>query len=267
MRLLDNVIDLSRFPLPEQERRVKSARRVGLGVTGLGDALIMLGLDYDSDAARAHAREWLEAIRDTAYRESCALAEERGPFPAFQRDPYLEGEYVGALPADIRDEIARHGIRNSHLVAIAPTGTISLLANNVSSGIEPVYALEGGRRVHDADGRIRSLATVDHAYSLWRRAHDGAPPASFVTASEIPAEAHLQMLATLQPFVDNSISKTINVDEGISREEFSAIYERAHALGLKGCTVFRPNDVTGYVLSDDAVPGDVHCCNPEREAD
>ncbi len=266
-RLLDDIIDLSAFPLREQAEHVTATRRLGLGLTGLGDALAMLGLEYDSPAGRAAAREWLESIRDAAYRESTVLAEERGSFPAFEREPYLSGEYVRTLPADIRDAIAHHGIRNSHLIAIAPTGTISLLANNVSSGIEPVYALEGMRRVLDDKGTVQSLHSVDYAFSVWCRDHDGAPPPSLVTAAELSPEAHLQMLAALQPLVDNSVSKTINVDEQVSHETFSSIYTRAYALGLKGCTVFRPNEVTGYVLSDEVAPGDVHCCTPEREAD
>src|SRR5690606_15007838 len=143
----------------------------GLGITGLGDALIMLGLHYGTDAARDAAREALRRIRDAAYRASIALAEEKGVFPSFDRDAYLAGEYVGTLPADIRDGIARAGIRNSHLLAVAPTGTISLLANNVSSGIEPVYALEGARRVLNREGESETRRTVDFAFAAWRREH------------------------------------------------------------------------------------------------
>src|SRR5690606_20511659 len=215
------------------------SRRIGLGITGLGDALIMLGLHYGTDAAREAARDVLERIRNAAYRASIELAKEKGAFPTFDRDAYLDGEYVGALPADIRDGIARAGIRNSHLMAIAPTGTISLLANNVSSGIEPVYALEGERRVLNKEGASETRRTVDFAYAAWRREHGAAPlPDVFVTAEALPPEAHLAMLAVLQPLVDNSISKTINVARDIAREDFENIYLRAHSLGLKGCTVF-----------------------------
>jgi len=266
VRLLDNVVDVSEYPLPEQAERARTTRRVGLGITGLGDALIMLGLRYDSDAGRALAAETLERIRNAAYRTSIALAEEKGAFPAFDRDAYLAGRFVSELPADIRDGIARRGIRNSHLLAIAPTGTISLLANNVSSGIEPVYAAEGERRVLSRDGTPEKRRTVDFAYSLWRRERNGGLPPAFVTAGELSPEAHLAMLAALQPLVDNSISKTINVAPDIPREDFASIYERAHALGLKGCTVFRPNEITGSVLSAAPVEGP-HCCSIEREGD
>lgn len=264
-RLLDDVIDVSSYPLPEQALMASSTRRIGLGVTGLGDALIMLGLSYDSDAGRRTAADAVGAIRNAAYRQSVALAAEKGAFPLFDRDAHLAGRYVASLPADIRDAIARHGIRNSHLLAIAPTGTISLLANNVSSGIEPVFSLEGERRVVGGHGEIETHATVDYAYALWRREHGGAPPAAFVTAEELPPEAHLAMAAALQPLVDNSISKTINVPESISRQDFAGIYRRAYELGLKGCTVFRPNPVTGAVLSH--APARVHCCTPDREGD
>ncbi|HSG66855.1 MAG TPA: adenosylcobalamin-dependent ribonucleoside-diphosphate reductase, partial [Gammaproteobacteria bacterium] len=165
-RFLDDVIDVSAFPLAAQRAQVRAVRRVGLGVTGLGDALLMLGLDYASEAARALAAQILERIRDAAYRESIRLAEEKGPFPAFERDAYLAGEYVSTLPTKIRDGIARHGVRNSHLLAIAPTGTISLLANNVSSGIEPVFAFEGQRRILNRAGQPESRTAVDFAYAL-----------------------------------------------------------------------------------------------------
>ncbi|MBN1240215.1 MAG: adenosylcobalamin-dependent ribonucleoside-diphosphate reductase [Gammaproteobacteria bacterium] len=264
-RMLDDVVDLSHYPLPEQALMATSTRRVGLGVTGLGDALIMLGLRYDSDAARQAAAEVLTAVRDAAYRQSIALAKEKGAFPLLDKDAHLAGRYVSSLPPDIRDDIARHGIRNSHLLAIAPTGTISLLANNVSSGIEPVFSLTGERRVIGERGEPETHPTTDFAYALWRREPRGPLPPAFVTADELPPEAHLAMAGALQPLVDNSISKTINVPERISRAAFADIYRRAYELGLKGCTVFRPNPVTGAVLSH--APARVHCCTPDREGD
>src|SRR5690606_36180628 len=192
-------------------------------------------------------------------------AEEKGPVPQREREAYRDGEFVRSLPADIRDGIARAGIRNSHLLAIAPTGTISLLANNVSSGIEPVYAFEGERRVLNREGVAEMRRTTDFAYSLWRRERGSARlPDVFVTAEELSPDAHLEMLAALQPLVDNSISKTINVAADIRREDFASIYLRAHALGLKGCTVFRPNPITGAVLSAEPAQGP-HCCSIERE--
>ena len=266
-RMLDDVIDLSQFPLPEQARQARATRRIGLGITGLGDALIMLGLGYDSDSGRRVAREALERIRDAAYLESVVLAEERGSFGLFERDPFLAGAYAGTLPDEIRDSIARSGLRNSHLIAIAPTGTISLLANNVSSGIEPVYALEGERRVLNEHGVAEAHRSVDFAYAMWRESGGGALPESFVTAADLTPDAHLQMLGALQPLVDNSISKTINADERISFEDFAGVYARAYALGLKGCTVFRPNPVRGSVLSELPAPGRVQCCSVDREGD
>lgn len=263
-RLLDDVVDCSAFPLPQQREQARGARRIGLGITGLADALLMLGLDYDSEDARTLASAAVRRLRDAAYRASVRLAEEKGAFPYFEREPYLGGEYVRALPDDIRDGIARHGIRNSHLLAIAPAGTISLLANNVSSGIEPVFAFEGRRRVLNRAGEPETRLSVDHAFAAWRSAHPGVEkPAHFVTAQEIPPEAHLMMQAVLQPLVDNSISKTINVPEDCSRADFESIYLRAYELGLKGCTVFRPNAVRGKVLSGKAEQ-DHPCCPLER---
>jgi ribonucleoside-diphosphate reductase alpha chain len=265
VRFLDNVTDLSRFPLPEQQAQAHATRRIGLGVTGLGDALIMLGLHYDSDVARHTAVQMLASIRNAAYRQSCALAVEKAPFPALDREAYLQAPGIRVLPDTIRDAIARHGIRNSHLLAIAPAGTISVLANNVSSGIEPVFALQGQRRVLDTEGNPQPHDCVDHAYAVWQRHHRGPLPDYFVTAAELTPRAHLDMLAALQTMVDNAISKTINVPEDLPREAFADVYTRAWELGLKGCTVFRPNTVRGAVLSGE--PAGVHCCAPEREAD
>jgi ribonucleoside-diphosphate reductase alpha chain len=266
-RFLDDVIDASKYPLAPQAREARSSRRIGLGVTGLGDALIMLGLDYDSDAARETAQRALRSIRDTAYLTSVEVAEEKGSFPYFEREAYLAGRYVSGLPADVRDAIFRSGIRNSHLIAIAPTGTISLLANDVSSGIEPVFSFEGRRRVLNPEGTFETHETVDHALALWRRTETGSLPTSFVTARELPPEAHLQMQAVLQPLVDNSISKTINVPVDMPLTTFESIYTRAYELGLKGCTVFRPNPVTGSILLDAEPAGSAHCCTLEREGD
>jgi ribonucleoside-diphosphate reductase alpha chain len=264
-RFLDNVIDCSPFPLSEQREQAQGARRIGLGLTGLADALMMLGLDYASDAGRGLAETALRCVRDAAYRTSIDLSEEKGSFPFYDRDAYLSGEYVSTLPAEIRDGIGRSGIRNSHLLAIAPTGTISLLANNISSGIEPVFAYEGERRVLDREGNPEAREAINYAYAMWRSKSAGQTtlPAHFKTAQEISAEDHLQMQAVLQPLIDNSISKTINVAEDISEKDFASIYTRAYELGLKGCTVFRPNAIRGSVLSRS--PGDViPACPLER---
>jgi len=271
VRLLDNVIDASRFPLAAQREQAHGARRIGLGVTGLADALVMLGLRYDSEAARALAGDLMREICHTAYRASARLAEEKGPFPHFEREPYLAGRFVSRLPEDIRDRIARHGIRNSHLLAVAPTGTISLLANNVSSGLEPIFGYEFTRRVLELDGSYTEYPVRDYAYALWRRERGKAPlPPAFVRAHEVHPHDHLAMQAALQAWVDSAISKTINVPEDYPFEDFRDLYLRAWALGLKGCTTYRPNPVTGAVLTPGAEGGGragVHCCGTEREAD
>ena len=270
VRFLDNVIDVSRFPLPQQEQTEKNCRRIGLGITGLADALIMLGLRYDSEKAREVAFKIMETLCFTAYRTSIELAREKGPFPLFQRDAYLESPFIRSLPDDIRDGIARHGIRNSHLLAIAPTGTISLLANNVSSGIEPVFDYTYRRRVFDMDGSMKTYELEDYAWYLWRREHrSGTPlPPAFIDAREIHPRDHLAMQAALQPRVDNSISKTINIPIDFPFDEFKDIYRMAYQLGLKGCTTFRPNPITGVILFDgDQAMHAPHCCSLEREAD
>jgi len=266
VRFLDNVIDVSRYPLPAQAGQARLTRRIGLGLTGLADTLVLLGLDYDSDAARALAATAMQTLRDAAYRASIVLAREKGAFPAFDADAFLASGFACRLPADIRDAIAAHGIRNSHLLAIAPAGTISLLANNCSSGIEPIFAAEAERRVLGTDGRYRTHRVLDNACQIWRQQRgEGLPPA-FVEARQIDPLAHLRMQAALQPFVDNAISKTINVAADIPFERFEDLYRQAHALGLKGCTVFRPNPVTGSILSAPATERE-QCCGIEREAD
>jgi ribonucleoside-diphosphate reductase alpha chain len=265
VRFLDNVIDVSRFPLPAQAREARFKRRIGLGLTGLADALVLLGLRYDSEAARQWAAQAMQTVRDAAYRASVELAREKGAFPALDRGAFLASSFASSLPGDIRGAIAAHGIRNSHLLAIAPAGTISLLANNLSSGIEPVFSAEAERRVLEADGRYRTHRVVDHACQLWQQRDTGLPPA-FVEAQQIDPLAHLHMQAALQPFVDNAISKTINVAADTPFGRFEDLYRQAHALGLKGCTVFRPNPVTGAILSEPASER-VRCCSIEREAD
>jgi ribonucleoside-diphosphate reductase alpha chain len=269
-RMLDNVYDVSGFPLPAQRETALASRRIGLGITGLADALVMLGIRYDAARARALAGEVMRTICHSAYRASIGLAREKGAFPWFDAQQYCEGEFIRALPEDIESEIRRHGMRNSHLTAIAPAGTISLLANNVSSGLEPVYAAEYRRSVRRADGSLAQTRVVDYACHLFRElrgAEAGLPPA-FVAAAAIDPQSHLEMQAALQPFVDNAISKTINVPADCAFGQFRSIYERAYALGLKGCTTFRPNAVTGSVLSGEpAWADDRQCCSIEREAD
>jgi ribonucleoside-diphosphate reductase alpha chain len=270
VRLLDNVIDASRFPLPQQADNAHGTRRIGLGITGLADALVMLGLTYGSDQSLTVAADLMRQICHTAYRASIDLAREKGGFPYFERDKYLQGVFIRSLPDDIQNGIATYDIRNSHLIAIAPTGTISLLAGNVSSGLEPIFAASYVRKVLAADGTPKEFLLTDYAFELWHTS-TGAPakaPDGFVTTADLPVRAHLDMQATLQPFVDNSISKTINVPEHCPFDDFKRIYDLAYDMRLKGCTTFRPNPMMGEVLSE-AEPGDEapHCCVLEREAD
>ncbi len=268
-RMMDNVIDASRFPLEKQAEQARGSRRIGLGLTGLADTLVMLGLHYAEAPARELAARIMQLICHAAYRNSIDLAKEKGRFPFFDREKYLRGKFIQGLPRDIQDDIARHGLRNSHLTAIAPTGTISLLANNISSGLEPIYEYSYTRRVLERDGRYTEHELNDYALRLWRERHSKEKlPATFVDTRSLTPTAHLGMQAALQPFVDNSISKTINVPRDYRFDDFKEIYEQAYHMGLKGCTTFRPNPVTGEVLrgegNGESAP---HCCNVEREAD
>ena len=250
VRMMDNVVDVSRFPLPAQEREAKAKRRIGLGVTGLADALIFCGVRYGSTEAVRLARQWLAAVQRLSYLASADIAAEKGSFPLYDRARYLAGETVKALPEEVRSAIARYGIRNALLNSIAPTGTISLLADNVSSGIEPVFAFSHVRHVLQPDGSKREESVEDHAFRLWRRLKGTAePPADvFVDAQTLAPHDHLVMQAAAQDFVDSSISKTINLPKDISFEAFKHVYEEAYATGCKGCTTYRPNEVTGAVL-------------------
>jgi ribonucleoside-diphosphate reductase alpha chain len=250
VRMLDNVVDVSRFPLPQQEREAKAKRRIGLGVTGLADALIFCGVRYGSSEAVKLTREWLGAVQRLSYLASADIAAEKGSFPLYDRARYLAGETVKALPEDVRSAIGRYGIRNSLLNSIAPTGTISLLADNVSSGIEPVFAFSFVRHVLQPDGSKREENVEDHAVHVWRSLKGNEPPPAdiFVDAQTLTPPDHLAMQAAAQDYVDSSISKTINLPRDISFEAFKGVYEEAYATGCKGCTTYRPNDVTGAVL-------------------
>jgi ribonucleoside-diphosphate reductase alpha chain len=263
VRLLDNVINASRYPLQVQEGEANSKRRIGLGITGLADTLIMLDLQYGSDEARQLAGQIMQTIRDRAYSASIELAKEKGPFPLFERDPYLASPFIRNLPDSLRDGIARHGIRNSHLLAIAPTGTISLLANNVSSGIEPLPSVSYERRIRERDGSLGTHVLEAQSVRLWKREHEGLPSAT-VTVDELKPSDHLALQAVIQPYVDNAISKTINGPVSMSFADFQDVYAQAWRLGLKGVTVFRPNPVTGSVISMSSSPG-APCCEVGRE--
>ncbi len=266
VRFLDDVIDISRFPLEEQAELARNTRRIGLGITGLADALAMLRLQYDSDDGRAFATKVMASIRDTAYETTVELAREKERFPSFDADSYLDAPFIRRLPGKLQADIAKYGTRNSHLLAIAPAGTISLLAGNVSSGIEPIYALQATREVRDREARTRRLELRDYAYGLLTDSTNGKEDLSrfLATVEELPAEAHLAMQACLQPYVDNAISKTINLAPNATVADVDAIFSDAYAAGLKGCTVYRPGSRSGQVLRS---RDESHCCHLDREAD
>jgi ribonucleoside-diphosphate reductase alpha chain len=250
IRMMDNTIDVSGFPLEAQRQEAIAKRRIGLGMTGLADALMMTGLRYGSVEAADRAGDWARQISRAAYRTSVHLAREKGSFPLFDRDAYLAGETVGELDEDVRALIAAHGIRNALLTSVAPTGTISLVADNVSSGIEPVFALAYTRKVLQPDGSRAEEEVSGYALRRFRAIHgEAAPlPACFVTAQDLTPAEHVRMQAAVQRHVDSAISKTVNVPEDISFEAFQTVYLDAYRSGCKGCTTYRPNAITGSVL-------------------
>lgn len=261
IRMMDNVVDVSKFPLPEQAAEAQAKRRIGLGVTGLADALLMMGLRYGSDVAVAQTEAWMKSIARAAYLASADLAQEKGAFPLFDAEPYLASGNMTQMDDDVRTAIREKGIRNALLTSIAPTGTISLFAGNVSSGIEPVFAYAYTRKVLQNDGSRTEEEVVDYAVQMWRdKFGDRELPDYFVNAQTLPPEDHVKMQAAAQTWVDSSISKTINCPEDISFEAFKDVYMQAWDLGCKGCTTYRPNDVTGSVLSvsenTDTAPGE-----------
>ncbi|MFZ0266069.1 adenosylcobalamin-dependent ribonucleoside-diphosphate reductase [Caulobacter sp.] len=250
VRMLDNVIDISRFPLAAQEVEAKAKRRLGIGVTGLADALVFCGARYGDDQAVALTQRWLGVIKREAYRASALLAAEKGAFPLY--DPQiLDRPNLTSLDQETRALIAAHGLRNGCLTSIAPTGTTSLLAGNVSSGIEPVFAYSYTRKVRQPDGTTRQEQVEDYALAVWKRLHgEAAPPAAvFVSAQDLTPADHLRMQAAAQALVDSSISKTVNCPETIAFDDFADIYRQGYRLGCKGLTTYRPNAITGSVLS------------------
>ncbi len=250
VRMMDNVIDVSRFPLPQQEQEARAKRRIGLGVTGLADALLMVGLRYGTEEAASRTEDWLHRIARAAYLASVDLAREKGAFPLFEAAPYLASGNMARMDEDVRQAVRAHGIRNALLTSIAPTGTISLYAGNVSSGIEPVFAYSYRRKVLQEDGSRSEEEVVDYAVQLWReRFGERALPAHFVDAQALTPAEHVRMQAAAQKWVDSSISKTINCPEDIPFEDFRDVYLQAWEQGCKGCTTYRPNPVTGSVLS------------------
>ncbi len=251
VRLLDNAIDVSNFPLPEQEHEARMKRRIGLGFTGLADALIMCGARYGSDRAVGLTERWVSILARAAYLASTELAAEKGPFPLYEPGPYLAGENVQRLDAEVRAAIERHGMRNALVTSVAPTGTISLFADNVSSGLEPVFSFSYSRAVTQPDGGRREEQVSAYSLRLYRQLKGEAAPLSeaFVDAQQLTPEDHVAMQAAVQAHIDSAVSKTINLPEEISFEDFKDIYRLAYASGCKGCTTYRPNEVTGAVLS------------------
>ncbi|WP_458761742.1 adenosylcobalamin-dependent ribonucleoside-diphosphate reductase [Cupriavidus basilensis] len=252
VRMLDNVLDVTYWPLPEQQAEAHAKRRIGLGFLGLGSALVMLGIRYDAEAGRALAARIAQTLRDTAYQASAGLAREKGAFALFNAEAYLASGFARRLPPAVREAIGRDGIRNSHLLSIAPTGTITLaFADNASNGIEPAFSWTYNRKKRMADDSYKVFEVADHAWRLYR--HLGGDmaqlPDSFVTALQMSALDHMKMLEAVQPYIDTSISKTVNVPEDYPYEAFRNLYLEAWRAGLKGLATYRPNSVLGAVLS------------------
>jgi ribonucleoside-diphosphate reductase alpha chain len=268
VRMLDNVLTATVWPLPQQAEEAAAKRRIGLGFTGLGDALILMGMRYDSDEGRGFAANLARKLRDAAYRASIDLAREKGAFPRLDAAKLLASGMAARLPADIRAGIAEVGLRNSHLLSIAPTGTISLaFADNASNGIEPAYSWFYTRRKREADNTTRDYRVEDHAYRLWRArgGHPEALPPAFVSALDISARDHMRMQAAIQPFICQAISKTVNVPGDYLFEAFETLYLDAWKAGLKGITTYRPNEVLGAVLStENEAPQDLDQTEPDR---
>jgi ribonucleoside-diphosphate reductase alpha chain len=250
VRMMDNVVDVSRFPLDQQTHEARAKRRIGLGVTGLADALILCNVRYGSARAVELTESWLKAIEREAYLASTELAAEKGAFPLFDKEKYLAGETIRGLDADVRAAIERHGIRNSLLTSVAPTGTISILADNVSSGLEPVFSFRYTRNVLMPDGTRREEEVTDYAYRLYRRIKGENAPLTeaFVDVQALSPSDHVVMQAAVQKYIDSSISKTINVPADFAFDAFKDVYLQAYELGCKGCTTYRPNEITGAVL-------------------
>ena len=250
VRMMDNTVDASKFPLEAQAREAENKRRIGLGVTGLADALLMVGVRYGSKEAAELTEKWLHQVARASYLASVDLANEKGAFPLFDAEPYLASGTMVGMDADVRDAIKAHGIRNALLTSIAPTGTISLYAGNVSSGIEPVFAYSYTRKVLQKDGSRTEEEVTDYAVQMWRdKFGDKELPDYFVNAQTLLPADHVRMQAAAQKWIDSSISKTINCPEDIDFGTFKNVYLEAYESGCKGCTTYRPNAVTGSVLS------------------
>ena len=250
VRMMDNVIEVSQFPLEVQKLEALNKRRIGLGVTGLADALLMVGLRYGSDEAVEKTEEWMKLIARASYKASINLAKEKGAFSLFDPEKLIASGNMKQMDDDIKQAVRKFGLRNALLTSIAPTGTISLYAGNVSSGIEPVFAYSYTRKVLQNDGSHIEEEVVDYAVQMWRdKFGDAQLPDYFVSAQNLTPSDHVKMQAAAQKWVDSSISKTINCPEDISFDDFKEVYMQAYDTGCKGCTTYRPNEVTGSVLS------------------
>lgn len=255
-RFLDNVIDVSRYPLTKQKAAAYATRRIGLGVTGLADLLVMLGIPYGSEQSLQLANEIMRRVAEVTWYTSIALAAEKGKFPLYQEE-YLRGEFVKTLSIHLQQALGRNGVRNSHHNTIAPAGTISLLANNVSNGIEPIFSATYQRHVRLHEGETETVQIQDYAYLLWKQVcRDEKFPPAWQDTTTLSPDAHLAMQSVMQSHIDNAISKTINIPRDFPFEKLAEVYSAAYELGLKGCTIFRPNPVTGSVLQEVAD----HCC-------
>lgn len=260
-RFLDNVVDVSHYPIKNQKIHVKHTRRIGVGITGLADFFLMLNMRYGSDESKILSAKLMKRICEVTWTTSAELAKKRGNFPGFNRKKYLQSNFVKHLPLAIRRLIEKKGMRNSHHNTIAPTGTISLLANNVSNGIEPFFSSAYERTIRTAEGTLEKFSIAHYALRLWRKnfSNDSMPPA-WVDSHQLKPEDHLNIQAAFQPYIDNSISKTINLPENFPFEKLTDIYSRAFELGLKGCTIYRPNPVTGSVLTLPPDEDTDRCC-------
>lgn len=251
VRMLDNVIDVSRYPIPAQKWEAMNKRRIGVGLTGLADALIMVGVRYGSDEALALVDVWMKHIKNAAYAASASLAAERGAFPMFSAAEHLAQPALENLNPDVRRQIAAFGLRNGVITTLPPTGTTSLFGGNVSSGIEPVFSAAFNRRIVKPDGKESTERVEDYAAYLYHQMYGtSAPlPKAYVTVAELTPKDHVDMQAAAQKWIDTGISKTVNCPEDIRFEDFEKVYQDAYRQGCKGCTTYRPNEILGSVLS------------------
>lgn len=273
VRALDNVLDVTWWPLPQQRNEAQAKRRIGVGFTGLGNTLSMLRLRYDRDEGRAMAAQIAERMRNAAYRASIELAKEKGAFPKFDAQAYLgKNSFASRLPDAIKTDIKKYGIRNSHLLSIAPTGTVSLaFADNASNGIEPAFSWFYTRKKREADGTTSEYTVEDHAFRLYHALHgtsrDAPLPEYFVNALEMSAADHIGMMQAVQPFVDTSISKTVNIPADYPYNDFKNLYHHAWKAGLKGLATYRPNNILGAVLEAPVASKTQDNAQPASQAD